>query len=401
MSVKQVYRLASGIWTSSNGGSYIPPFLSPTGRVSRVRALSTSAPIIPPVTYTRPTGTGYYAIEDLGVGLDLRAAFAAVGAQSGTIPGVGGKALTLPIGVFVVDGFSQSSDYLGVLTPTNVGLIGSGPNTVIQVNPNSITAHQAATWVPPPTPLGTTNQLNVILFPSATVPITIAQFRVQGTSQRVGGTGTNYTYNGLRTNNCVGPVLTDLWVKGIPGFLNSPPGETFGINIYRGSGAILTRVETDGRDLDGSIQGIAGAKIGAAGIGLNTTSNTSLTDCWTHHTGFSHGLAIYQSPDTTTTRHRAEYCGTGNGSGATGGTVGVGLNCEQSNRSIHHSPTLGFNTLAQMRYYGTTSGSFAGDTTGHTIDGLVLSDGGSLTIRIDNAQTSHPTLTTSPTPTYL
>lgn len=357
---------------------------APDPTISLIDAVSFS-------THQRPTGGGYFAIEDLGVGNNLQAALNRV-AQLAKAP-----TLTLPPGIFEATGFSQSADYIGVLIPPNVSLIGSGRSTVIRVRPDTITAAQVARWVPPTYPLGTTNGLQVVRAARGTVPITLSNFSVEGTIQRPAGSSVKALYNGIVVANCPSPTLSNLLVRGIPGNLNSPPGETFSINILGGSGATFSNVEVDGRDP------VDGTKIAGCGVGINSTQNVVMRDCYLHDMGYSHGISFWQSIDATTYNLRSENNGTGAANGGGGGTSGTGINSEKSRNTVHYAPRLGGNSLSSMRYWGaslTSSDVRSGDTGGHRVIDAVVTDGKQFVIRLDRAQSTRPTLTNCPTPSW-
>ena len=404
----QIWRLDNlGQWVSPGRVSAVPPPLPGASlRVARV-AVSTVAPAT--ATYIRPSGAGFYRYEDLGVanlqaGIDKVATYSA-GAN-------GQKTLTLPNGVFEANSYPQPSDlnpaYLGFLVPSGVSIVGSGPGTVLQVKPNTVTAAQASKWASPSTPSGSNYALATILFNGGSPQL--GQFTLRGTSQKIDGTGNQVYYNGMNVRSAVNAVLTDIWVDSVPGHLNSPPGETFGLNIFKCSGTQLTRVEVDGTDKSGTRGIPATQKISAAGIGINNSTNTTADDCYVHDTGFSHGIAIYQSNTVITNQFKAINCGTGSASGGGGGTSGDGINVEQSTDTHHHYPTLGGNSLSAVRLYGQiNSTQYSGDTGTHYFDHVTIFkgpfldgrvDSGPFVIRIDNAQTTYPQVTSSPTPTY-
>ena len=339
----------------------------------------------------RPMGPNYFPIEDLGVGNNIQAALNKVAALAKT------PTLTLPAGVFEVSGFSQSADYIGVLIPPNVSLIGSGKKTVIRVYPDSITAEQVSRWVPPSYPLGTTNGLQVIRAARGLFPITLSNFTVEGTAQRPAGSNTGALYNGLVVANCPSPTLSNLLVRGIPGNLNSPPGETFSINILGGSGASFYNVEVDGRDP------LSGNKVAGCGVGINSTQNVTMFDCNFHDMGYSHGVSFWQSINATTYNLNSENNGVGRANGGGGGTSGTGINSERSRNTVHFAPRLGGNSLSSMRYWGspTTSADMrSGDTGGHYVSNAIMSDGKQFDIRLDRAQATRPTLYDCPTPQW-
>lgn len=324
-------------------------------------------------TSTRPSGPGFFPVENYGG--DINAAATAVAAA-------GGGTVTLPAGTFSATGFGQNADTAGFFLPPKVSLAGSGRGaTFLRVAPGTMTQTQKDS-IPPSTPTGPTNPLNVLFVSGGnTETASVYGLAVLGTDQ--GG----FLYNGLRMSRLVAPTLSDVLVKGIPGHLNSPPDETFGVNIFRANGAKLYRVEADGRDAGGN-------RVGAAGIGTNTVTDVELHDCSAHHMGYSHGLAAWQTDRLTTWNFVSTDNGGASGA-ATGGNSGAGLNHERSTYCVHYSPQLGNNTLTEVRYYGDLA-----NTVGHELHNLVLTDGGALDIRMDKLQSSTPLLDACPAPVY-
>ena len=334
-----------------------------------------TASVVP--AFSRPTGAGIYAYENLGVsGNNLISAMAAA-MSAARRQAVSRPTLTLPAGIFETTGFGQSANNCGFLVPENLSIVGSGPATVLRVAENSLTSAQAG--VP----------LKLMILPKG-AGSTLAQFTLQGTAQR------GKIYEGINVYGCASPQLRDIRVTGIPGNFNSPPGETFGININGGSGARLYRVEVDGRDSTGK-------KVGACGIGMNNSSNIEVHESYTHHMGYSHGISIWQSTGVTTWNHVSEYNGTALSAGGSYGSLGAGINHEKSENTTHYSLRLGFNTHSELRYYGIpykSSDPHSGDTKGHRVSTLTLTDTDGFRIRMDNTQSTVPALTTCPTPHY-
>jgi len=299
---------------------------------------------------------------------DLNAAAAAVAA-------LGGGTLVAPEGVFECDGFAQYEGTCGFHLPAGVGLVGAGPGTQLRVRPRSMTAAQRAT-IPAASPSRPTNQLNVVTAAGGAGTV-FADFAVHGSDQD------GALYNGLRLSRIAAPTVRDVLVRGIPGDLNSPPGETFGVNVYRSDGARLTRVEVDGRD-------DAGRRVGAAGIGTNSVTDVELRDCSAHHLAHSHGLAMWQTERLTSWGFAASDNG-----GPSGGHAAAGLNHERSSRCVHHAPRLGRNTLCEVRYWSDRS-----DTGGHELHDLVMVDDGPLDIWLSREQHTAPELVDCPPPVY-
>lgn len=351
-------------------------------------------PSAPATPMTRPTGAGFYAIEDLGVGMDFHAASAKVKTLAAAPDGR--RTLTLPEYTFEATGFARASNWAGFLVDEGVSVVGSGFGTKFRVAPDTITQAQVDSWYPPDV-YGNTIQLSVFVVPNGT-NVRVAQLSIEGTQQRVGGTGApagydTYHYDGLNLYNLVNPLIEDVLVKGIPGYKNTPPGETFHCSTYLGSGARFYRVEVDGRNA-------AGVRVGAAGFGTNTYSNAYFEDCYAHHMACSHGFAFWETKGIQTLRCIAENNG-GVGGGTFDALAGDGFNHERSFDTVHRFPRVGGNTLCELRYFAENQGdAYDGDTTGHQIYDLTVTDGGALDIRIDGSQTVLPTLTRCPAPVY-
>jgi hypothetical protein len=102
--------------------------------------------------------------------------------------------------------------------------------------------------------------------------------------------------------------------------------------------------------------------------------------------GYSHGFAFWQTTGVTTWNSRSEWNGTGVANGGGGGTAGDGLNHEKTFKAVHYSPRLGNNSLTEIRYYGNATSPNSGNTNGHQLHDLVITDGGKLNIKIENKQ---------------
>lgn len=135
--------------------------------------------------------------------------------------------------------------------------------------------------------------------------VSLSGFTLRGTDQ-------GHLYNGFMFYDAAdGSTMTDCRVHGIPGRDSVPPGETFGINVYRSNRVTLTRVEVDGRRPED------GTRVGAANVGVNYSSDFTMTDCYSHHTAYSHGVTCYEVKNVTLNRVRAEDC------------AAIGLNLER------------------------------------------------------------------------
>jgi hypothetical protein len=175
----------------------------------------------------------------------------------------------LPAGVFRFSDFG--GDLLGLdLTGR---LTGAGSErTTIEMTPKSSSKHSRV-----PTKHWTTNQLSLVRISAASV---LSGFTLRGTDQ-------GHLYNGLRISRSTNPRITDVRVLSIPGDDDIPPGETFGINDYRTSGATYSKVEVDG-------SGISGAT-----FGTNNSNDVTVSDSFFHDAGHSNGATFWQTKNVT------------------------------------------------------------------------------------------------------
>ena len=341
--------------------------------------------LIPPASYAmgagtmpRPTGAGIFALEDLGVGRNLQAALDKVVTLAAK------PTLTLPSGVFEAPGFSRSSigQWVSFKIPDNVSLLGSGIGTVLQTVPNSMTAADAARVPPKGSPVTSVNPLYTLGWGHGNGTL-LGQFTVRGTPQN------GNFFGGMRGSYTQNPVLRDMWFQAIPGYLNSPPGETYAFSLHRADGARVLRVDCDGRDSTKK-------RVGAVGMGITASNNTEYIDCTTHDMAFSHGAVWWHCNGIVTRNFSSRYNGTGRVDGGGGGTSGAGLNHETCTNTRHYSPILGNNSLTEIRYYS-NSGA---DTGSHVLDGVSIRDSGPLDIVIERNQRTKPQLTNCPEARY-
>jgi len=209
--------------------------------------------------------------------------------------------LSSPVQVSFLPGWYEFVDfdangYGGLFWLNVAGIRGSGIDaTYFQMHPWS---SKKATWVP--TAPWSTNQLSLMRLGGSDDGnkrlVTLSGFTLRGTDQ-------GHLYNGLVLYDAAdGSTMTDCRVAGIPGKDSVPPGETFGINVYRSNKLTLTRVEVDGRRPED------GTRVAAANVGINYSNDFAMSDCSTHHTAYSHGVTCYQARNVTLNRVRAEDC---------------------------------------------------------------------------------------------
>jgi hypothetical protein len=399
------------------------------------------------VSLARPSGPGFYPIETLNVAAtgvmapyDVQAAIEKISGSGYPAGSNGTKTLTLPEGTFSAPGFQRplpggdgnQGPFLGFLVPAGVSIVGSGQNTILQIEPDSITQSvynyrmlynpvnaDAANGKPVGGELifPDTFLLSIIRFNGGSPKS--GQFTVRGTQQRVDGTGKLGYYAGISFVNTTNATATDIWVDGIPAFLNGPPGESMSIVGTGGSGLTFTRCHVDGLDKSGtqpdrstipqsarysSDSGAGKNRQSGCGFGLNSTTNVKMYDCDAQNMGYSHGVSFYKCTTVETWNFKSINNGTGSVNGGGGGSSGDGINHEDTQNSIHHAPVIGGCSLTDLRYW---SDSAYGDTTGHYVYDLVKLPGpwspntepdqGHTRIRLDRVQNTPPTLVNCPT----
>ena len=136
-----------------------------------------------------------------------------------------------------------------------------------------------------------------------------------------------HEYHGLRLSRANG-VVDNVFINGITGYPWLPPNETGSINLYQCTSVKITNTEVDGRR--------AGVRVSASPVMVNNSSGITFQDCYFHHsyTGGG-GIAWFESRDSTVTRVRSEYIGSG-----TGKLSSYCFNHEQSTRITYNSPVM-------------------------------------------------------------
>lgn len=196
-----------------------------------------------------------------------------------------GQPLSLGAGTFSVDNFgsnlgsplthvSDESLLMGMdLAPAVTGIAGAGVDkTVIQMTPRTSThAGDIPTQVPE------TNQFSLL--------------RVEGSPQlhdfTLKGTDQGHLYNGLRVHEATNARVTNVKVTGIPGDNYMPPGETFGMEDYRGTNNVYENIEVDGQG------------VGASGFGANISKNTTIRNGYFHDNPHSCAATFWRCEDVT------------------------------------------------------------------------------------------------------
>ncbi|MHA7277738.1 hypothetical protein ACX80O_14630 [Arthrobacter sp. Hz1] len=231
-------------------------------------------------------------------------------------PELAGKVLKLPAGVFEVSNFRDPAAAIRV--PSTVkGIVGEGRDTIIRMKTN--TSSFAATV--PTQGSGQTNQLYLLRMNDGQDQV-LSNFWLQGTEQ-------GHLYNGIMVGqSSPGTTVKDILITGVPGDAGTPPGETFGLNWWRGSDSVTRNVEIDGYRWTGNTFGsrVKGAIVGASPIGYNNHDRARLYDVFTHDSKV--GMpTFWQSNDAQTWNLQSIRNVTG-------------INHEESFNIVHHQPVM-------------------------------------------------------------
>jgi hypothetical protein len=259
----------------------------------------------------RPTGTGYVRYEDLyRAGDDLQMVINKV---------TGNRVLTFPEGVFTIPSNFRYGYKDGVRLGNRSGgagcrgLVGSGRGTIFRM----VSSNQPK-WTSGASPYMLIHAIASSADPMITVQL--RNFQIQGTNL-------NHEYNGLRLSRANG-VVDNVYINGITGYGKVPPGETGSIALYQCTSVRITNTEVDGRR--------AGVRVSSSPVMVNNSKGITFLDSYFHHslTGGG-GIAWYKSTDSTVTRVRSEYIGSG-----TGKLGGYCFNHEYSTRITYNSPSM-------------------------------------------------------------
>ncbi|MFD1723044.1 hypothetical protein [Amnibacterium endophyticum] len=189
---------------------------------------------------------------------------------------VGSRAVVLDAGDYTTSDFTAGTDRVDSsrLGRSAAGLIGAGSGaTHLEMAPRSSTRKRVV-----PTTEYEVNPLNVLRVTSEH-PV-VGGFSLTGSPQ-------GHTYNGLRIDRAHGAQVVDVHVSAIPGDMDRPPGETFGINDYKTVGSVYEHVEVDG------------AGVGAAGFAANGSQGITVCDASSHDNPISMGFAFWSVKDIT------------------------------------------------------------------------------------------------------
>jgi hypothetical protein len=250
---------------------------------------------------TRPSGAGYVRYEDLyRSGDSLQAVVNKV---------TGNRVLTLPAGTFLLSNF-RNGEHEGVRIGTDSasgcrGIAGSGRDTIIRMRANVGTN------------LGNNFAGNQMVISSKSGAL-LTNFSLRGNPQN------GLLHAGIVVSNSPNAEVSNLYLRGASrGTSQSPPGETFGINVMRSDGVTIKDCEVDGRD-------DAGMRVAASPIGFNFASNVKVLRTYVHH-GVASMLTFYKTNNIYTEDFSAFSTSSG-----PGGQSGHGINHEQSAGTIRH-----------------------------------------------------------------
>lgn len=258
----------------------------------------------------RPAGPEYVRYEDLYVkGDSLQAVVNRVTNR---------RILTLPEGTFTFRDFTEGY-YDGIRIGTGKaagcrGIVGSGRNTIIRGVANTASRDKGGSIAG--------NQITIASQPNAV----LANFSVLGNPQN------GLYFTGIVVYKCPDANVSNLYLRGASrGYSNSPPGETFGINIFNSDRATISDCEVDGRDDDG-------VPVGASPIGWNSCSDAKVYRTYCHD-GKAGMLTFWETTNVYTEDYKCFNTASGSGQ-----LSGHGINHEQSRGTITHvRPNLRLN----------------------------------------------------------
>ncbi len=304
----EVQRLANSGWIDEGAKFWVTDADAPAPAPAPVPA-PVPAPAPVPIPAPVPLPADHVAWASVAkVGDDINDVLAK--------PELTGKFLKLPAGVFEVSNFLNGSE--AVVVPSRVkGIVGAGRDTIIRVRANSSTYG----WTVPAHGSGQTNQLYVLRMSDGQNQV-LSGFWLQGTEQ-------GHLYNGIMIGRSgPGTRVEDVLITGIPGNSGFPPGETFGLNWWRGSDSVTRNVEIDGHRWTGNslASRIRGAKVGASPIGYNNHDNARLYDVFTHDSDL--GMPTFWLSNNAQTWNLQSIRNM------------TGINHEESFGIVHHQPVM-------------------------------------------------------------
>jgi hypothetical protein len=262
---------------------------------------------VPPPVSTRPTGPQYVRWEDLYVSGDtMQETFNRVTPDAAGVS----RIMTMPEGLFEFTGFTGGPFEGFRLGSTGAagcrGIVGSGRDTIIRPKANTTTADKGGQIAG--TQFSIQSRNNVVL----------SNFTMKGTPQN------GLSYGGFVLTSCHDAQISGLYLQGAsPGYSNFPPGETFGMNLWKSNRAVVSDCEVDGRDDNG-------VRVCASPIGWNSASDASVYRTYVHH-GLTGMLTFWKTINIYTEDFHSY-------SSATGGGIlsGHAINHEQSSGTVRH-----------------------------------------------------------------
>ena len=175
------------------------------------------------------------------------------------------------------------------------------------------------------------------------ISISNKQWAVLSNFTLKGGPQNGRIYDGIKVASCPDARLTWLYLKGgSRGYSQSPPGETFGINVLRSDRVKIFDSEVDGRD-------DSGTRVASSPIGWNYGRDAAVIRTYAHH-GVAGMLTFFDTTNVYTEDYHSFSTGSGSGTKS-----GHGINHEQSQGLIRHiRPKLYVNGI-YSRVAGSTS----------------------------------------------
>ena len=298
----------------------VPPTTAPTTPPVKPTTPPTTAPPVQPTT--PPTTPPVQPTTPPAINADYVtwASIAKPGQDINAVlqnPALSGKILQLPAGVFEVSNFKDRSKAVEV--PSTVkGIVGAGRDTIIRIKANTSTY---ASTVPAQS-TGETNQLYIMRMNNGTAPQILSDFWLQGTEQ-------GHLYNGVMVGESKpGTTVSNLLITGVPGDSGFPPGETFGLNIWRGSNSVTRDIEVDGHRVTGNSYAarVTGAVVGASPIGYNSHDGAKLYNAYTHDSMV--GMPTFWQSNNAETWNLQSIRNV------------TGINHERSFNIVHHAPVI-------------------------------------------------------------
>jgi len=217
------------------------------------------------------------------------------GSMSSKIESVGaGNKVAFGQGTFQFNDFDDDTDTYGLRVLIASGVLGSGRGwTTFQMTPNSSTQAARVPVSNPPTSNGQVNPLRLVRvgWEGETTPREVGGFTLMATNQ-------GHLYGGLELYRVpAGTWMHDVLIKGIPGDLSREPGETFLLSLYRNVGTSVNPIKVERVELDG--RNASNVPVGASGVGVNFGQYVTFDTTNSHHMGYAHGFALYESSDLT------------------------------------------------------------------------------------------------------